>query len=148
MHNSLGIWTTKPCLAYRLDKVTRHRNSAMHKDAVAMEASHATTKRHGGIEASFQRTVTLQKQAVMGGMKCMYWLVKEEVAKFASLLNLVLDLGCSYLKALNQGENAHYTSERIMNEFVQALSKITLKGKLLQVLISVYFVMNLLMYLQ
>ena len=108
----------------------------MHKDAVGMETSRESITRHGGIEASFQRTVTLQKQAVMGAMKCMYWLVKEEVAhttKFASLLDLVIDLGCSYMKELNVGGNAHYTSERIMNEFVRALSMCIeddLKGKI------------------
>ena len=51
----------------------------------------------------------------------MYWLAKSEIAhttKFESLLKLAISLGSDYLKELNLGGNAHYTSERTIAEFV------------------------------
>ena len=51
----------------------------------------------------------------MGPLQMMYWLVKEEIAhttKYTSLMDLSITLGSDYLKELNLGRNAHYTSEQ------------------------------------
>ena len=55
----------------------------------------------------------------------MYWLAKEEVAhttKFNSLKDLVISLGCDYLRELSLGRNAQYSSEQIISELLQSLS--------------------------
>ena len=57
----------------------------------------------------------------------MHWLAKEEIAhttKFASLMDLSIMLGCGYLKELNLGRNAHYTSEQTIRELLQCLSSV------------------------
>ena len=65
-------------------------------------------------------------------MKIVYWLVKEETAhhtKYESLLQLAVSLECSYINELNVG-GAHYTSHRIIDEFVQVLSDCVAEGTL------------------
>ena len=60
-----------------------------------------------------------------GAFRCIYWLVKEELAdhtKFTSLLEPVKSLGCLYLSELEVGQNARYTSHRMIDEFVAVLS--------------------------
>ena len=57
-----------------------------------------------------EQQVALKRQAVMGVLKCLYWLAKEETAhhtKISSLLELSQSLGCSYLSELYIGRNAH-----------------------------------------
>ena len=57
----------------------------------------------------------------------MYWLAKEEIAhttKFASLMDLSIMLGSDYLKELNLGRNAHYTSEQTIRELLQCLPSV------------------------
>ena len=44
--------------------------------------------------------------------------------KFESLRKLCLDLGCEYFKELNVGRNAHYSSHRIIEEWLKVLSDI------------------------
>ena len=70
--------------------------------------------------------MALQRSAVIGAMKCLYWLCKQEIAhttNYQPLLSLSLSLGCSDLSALNAGGNAHYTSERIVQELVGILAQ-------------------------
>ena len=57
--------------------------------------------------------------------QCLYWLVKSEIlhtGNYESLLKAVQLMGCKQLKYLNQGENAKYTSKRIIQEFMQVMA--------------------------
>ena len=66
-------------------------------------------KRSGGFCACMEEQVSLQRQAVCGSLKCLYWLAKEETAhhtKFSSLLELGKSLGCTYFNELVVGKNA------------------------------------------
>ncbi len=83
-------------------------------------------KARGGIREAVQGQVVLQ--IIAGAMKCLYWLCKQEIAhttNYEQLLSLSLakSLGCNYLSALNAGGNAHYTSERIVQELVGILAQ-------------------------
>ena len=72
-----------------------------------------------------QEQVLLSRQAVVGAMKCLYWLCKQEIphtTNYEPLLALAKALGCSYLSSLSKGGNAHYTSERIIQEVVGILA--------------------------
>ena len=74
---------------------------------------------------AFQATVSVQKKAISGRMRILYWLAKEEVAhftKFDSLRQLCLDLGCNYFKELNVGGNAKYNSHQMIDEWLTILS--------------------------
>ena len=75
----------------------------------------------------------VHREALIGALKIVYWLAKEDIAiatKYDSLVNLVKSLGCSYLNDLSIGRNATYTSKRIVAEFLQCLSSVIESEKL------------------
>ena len=74
--NGKGGWCTKPCFTLRKDKIVRHAESRMHRDAAMVEAEHSA----GGIRQAFQDAVTLEMKAVVGCCKCIYFLCKQEIA--------------------------------------------------------------------
>ena len=89
--NHAGTWTKKPCSCIRRDIIDRHSKSAMHREAVEKEVLLKQSARDGGIARAFEKQVTAQRNAVVGAMKVVYWLAKEEVAhttKYESLLDL------------------------------------------------------------
>ena len=123
--NHAGTWTKKPCSCIRRDIIDRHSKSAMHREAVEKEVLLKQSARDGGIARAFEKRVTAQRNAVVGAMKVVYWLAKEEVAhttKYESLLDLAINLGCTYLKELHVADNAHYRSRQAVGEFLQTLS--------------------------
>ena len=98
----------------------------MHQEAVEQECTCQRVKAHRGIREVMQGQVAFQKSVVVGAMKCLYWLCKQEIAhttNYEALLSLAMSLGCTYLPALNAGRNAHYTSERIIQELVGILAQ-------------------------
>ena len=128
-HNELSkrmVWISIPCKLLRKDKLREHERSQCHQDALRAESITVVARRSGGIAASMEQQVSLQRQAVRGALKCIYWLVKEEIAhhtKFGTLLELVKSLGCAYFSELEVGRNARYTSHRMIDEFVAVLSE-------------------------
>ena len=89
------MWNEKPCTTIRKDMLGRHEFSAMHKECACR-----MVKARGGIREAMQEQVVLTRTAVVGAMKCLYWLCKEEMphtTKYEPLLSLVKCLGCSYL---------------------------------------------------
>ena len=79
---------------------------------------------------------------MVGAMKIMYWLVKEEVAhttKYESSLDLAIDLGCNYLKELHIARIATYRSRQIVGEFLQSISRQVEEDTLQQLASSTYF---------
>ena len=140
--NHAGTWTTKPCTYIRRDIIERHSNSAMHREAVEKETLLKQSRRDGGIARAFEKQITMQRKAVVGAMKIIYWLAKEEVAhttKYESLLDLAIDLGCNYLKDLNVAGNATYRSRQIVGEFLQSISRQLEEDTLQQLVSSTYF---------
>ena len=111
----------------------------------------AAARHSGGIRTCMEHEISLQRQAVRRAFKCLYWLAKQETAhhtKFKSLLELGKSLGCSYFNELEVGENANYTSHRMIDEFLVLLSDCVEKIfflRLKPVLQSASFVMNRLM---
>ena len=59
--------------------------------------------------------VSTPRKALVGAMKLLYWLAKEEISittKFTSLLDLSIQMGNDYLKELYLGGNARYSSKQ------------------------------------
>ena len=86
----------------------------MHKEAQQLEATRLASERDGGVRQAFASRVVLQRKALIGALHLLYWLAKEEVAhttKFNSLKEVAILLGCDYLRELNLGRNAQYSSE-------------------------------------
>lgn len=122
-----GTWVSKPCTVLRKDMIDRHSQSAMHKEALEREATRLSVKRHGGIQQAFQRQVCVQRRALVGALKIVYCLAKQEIpltTKYEPILELALSLGCDYLRALEVGANARYRSHAIIGEFLKVLAAI------------------------
>ena len=64
----------------------------------------ASSKGQATIGKSLDQQVSLQRQAFIGALRCTYWLAKEEIphAKHASLIDLMKEMGCSYMSHLSQ----------------------------------------------
>ena len=126
--NKSGTWAEKACCTYlRKDVLERHEKSAMHAEAMEHERARLSSQRSGGIRQAFSQQVVLQRKARIGALKMVYWLAKEEVAhttKFASLMQLSINLGVDYLRELRVGRNACYTSKQIIGELLQCLSQV------------------------
>ena len=123
--NKIGVWASEPCKQLRKDKVVQHARSEMHAAAIERERLAIASTSDGGIAQAFQTTVSLQKKAISGSMRILYWLAKEEIAhftKFDSLRQLCVDLGCDYFRELNVGGNAKYNSHRMIDEWLAILS--------------------------
>ena len=57
----------------------------MHREAVEKEALLKQSSRNRGIARVFEKQITAQRNAVVGAMKVLYWLAKEEVDQNMSL---------------------------------------------------------------
>ena len=124
--NRNGTWITLPCSSLRRDSILEHVRSNSHGDAVKAEREALQARLRGGITQAFESIRTVQRQALISGLKCMYWLAKHEIAhstNFESMLELAVSLGCTYITELHQGENAKYTSQQSMFEFISVLSQ-------------------------
>ena len=74
------VWIELPCRLFRKDKILQHQRSKCHMDSILAE-SHATASRvSGGIRSALQEQVSVQRMGVISALKCLYWLVKEEIA--------------------------------------------------------------------
>ena len=51
----------------------------MHKEALEQECTYQIVQGRTGIREAMQGQVVLQRKAVVGAMKCLYWLCKQEI---------------------------------------------------------------------
>ena len=89
------FYTATPSTSYREDAPRAHVKSDYHLVAVGLEAQREAAKNTGGIKAAMATQLTLQEFAFVSAMRCMYWLIKENIAfttKYKSLISLVKDL--------------------------------------------------------
>ena len=121
-YNQSAVWSESPCVSLRKDSVRRHSLSEQHKQAVELDVCREASDSTGGIEQAFQSQIALNRLAVKGAMQCLYWLVKSEVphtSHYNSLVKAVEFMGCDHLRHLHKGDNEKYTSQRIIQEFLQ-----------------------------
>ena len=52
----------------------KHSQSMSHVEAVKMEATLASSRVDGGIRMAFERFVSAERTAMLGALKCMYFL--------------------------------------------------------------------------
>ena len=119
------VWIEIPCRLFRKDKFIQHQRTKCHMDSVLAESHAAASKVTGGIRAALQEQVSMQRMDVISALKCLYWLVKEEVAhqtKFTSILELAKSIGCPYLSELDVSKGAKYTSHMMIDDFLTVLS--------------------------
>ena len=95
-----------------------------------MEAALGSARMDGEIERAFQQVVSAERKAMIGLLKCMYFLKKREIAHtiyFGPLCELGKSLGTVSLQNLQWAGNTHYTFERFKQEVVQALAETVAK---------------------
>ena len=90
--NQSVVWNKEPCVTIRKDMLSRHEGSVMHREALEQERACKMVRARGGIKEALDKQVTLQRQALIAAMKCLYWLCKQEIAhttNYEPLLSLV-----------------------------------------------------------
>ena len=123
--NGSTVWSKKLCTTLRKDAVRRHSKSAMHAEAVTQEDARIASQASGGIKQALESQLELRKHAVIGAMKSIYWLAKQEIphtTNYVPLLNLARSWGCEFVDHLFVGRNATYCSERMVQEFLDVLA--------------------------
>ncbi len=65
------VWLTNPCKLLCKDKIRDHERSKCHTDTIQAEAMAVAARRSGGIRASMEEQVSLQRQEVRGAFKCL-----------------------------------------------------------------------------
>ena len=84
----------------------KHSQSESHIDGVKLEAALGSTQTDGRIDRAFQRVFSAERKAMIGSLKCMYFLTKREIAhttNFVPLCELSKSLGALYLQDLQRG---------------------------------------------
>ncbi|KAK5853452.1 hypothetical protein PBY51_014602 [Eleginops maclovinus] len=113
-----------PCTNYRRDALDQHLGSTNHISCVGITAQ---SSRSLPINEAFQPILNLEHEAIIGGFKCLYWLVKHEIAhhtNYPALLDLADLLGCEYFAKLKIDQRTNYRSHRIVDEMLQILGEV------------------------
>ena len=119
-------WVDVPCVMTQRS-LRRHNTSLSHLEAKKLEAQLCSSRKDGGLQQAFTIVESAERNAMKAAMRCLYWLAKQEIphtTTFVELLELVQSLGATYLSDLNLGANAHYTSERFMQEAMTSLGEV------------------------
>ena len=97
------VWIKIPCRLFQKDKLLQHQRSKCHMDSILAESHAAASRVSGGIRSALQEQAFMQHMGVISALKCLYRLVKEEIAhhtKFGSLLELAKSIGCPWARCV------------------------------------------------
>lgn len=100
--NNLGVWTRVPCTRLNKQSIDSHRQTEGHKKAVGLERD---AKENVNLMNLVEKEISVQRLAIEGALRCIYWLAKNELphtTKFRSLVDFVKSMGCEYMTHLNQ----------------------------------------------
>lgn len=78
--NGTGTWVDTPCASLRTDVLQRHKASDMHREAEKLEHTRLASQRDGGIRQAISAHTVVHREALIGSLQILYWLVKDEVA--------------------------------------------------------------------
>ena len=142
--NGSTKWSRDPCMCMRVDSVHRHAKSHQHAGSVAKEhALLASGDSDIGsiLTSAAKKQISSNRQAVVGAMRSLYFLSKHSLPHttlFGPFLDYCILQGCEYLSNLHLAGNAHYRSERIIQEFLAELGTEVFRGLLSQLHDSPY----------
>ncbi|KAI4804553.1 hypothetical protein KUCAC02_026178 [Chaenocephalus aceratus] len=110
---------------YRKDVIQHHLKSELHQYSVGKQASLASGL---SVVQAFEPNIAMEHEAIIGGFKCLYWLMKNEIShhnNYPKLLSLVQLLGCSYFCKAEAGpEEVIITPTGLWDEMLEILAKI------------------------
>ena len=118
------VWNTVGCSSVRLDVVTNHENSVMHKDAVSCEL-----RTESDIDSVFKKVNTGTKEfaALLDAQKMLYFLIQHNLPIHTlnkPLIEVCINHGATNLPYLAKAENASYISNRIVDEFLDCQAEV------------------------
>ena len=71
-----AVWTDVQCQLITRQVLVKHSQSESHTDAVKLEAALRLARTEGGIDRAFQQVISAERKAILGSLKCMYFLNK------------------------------------------------------------------------
>ena len=76
-------------------------------------------------QEAVMNSVSSQEQAVVSGMRTVYWLAEEHIAteKYKSLMNILKMQGCKDIENLNVAKNASYNSVQTAKDFQSVIAE-------------------------
>ena len=119
-------WNKTPCERLREESVKDHKVTASHRDAAGLHLQREASQ-FKNIGELLNKSKELSKDSMVKAFQCLYFLTKRNIphtTNFEPLLDLLTDLGLDVKSKLCQGENAKYTSNTSIKEFLLALSDI------------------------
>ena len=125
LRNGTGKWVNTGATTLRHNKICKHKTSVMDRDAELCKREEVRSSMSGGIRGALEVVVTQERKSIIGALKCLYYLAKNELAhttNFSSLIDLCINMVCNYMKELRRGGNASYRSEQVISEFLCTLS--------------------------
>ncbi|XP_036975521.1 zinc finger protein 862-like isoform X3 [Acanthopagrus latus] len=109
---------------YRKDYLEHHINTEHHQHSIKC---HNSIVSGYSVMHAFEPIIIMEHEAVIGGFKCLYWLVKNEIAhhtNYGKLLSLAQLLGCDYFLKLKIDRRNNYRSHRIIDEMLEIVSTV------------------------
>ena len=117
------MWNSIGCSSTRLDVVVvGHETSVMHKEAVSLEL-----RTEANINTAFKKLNDKKFAALIDAQKVLYYLIEHNLpihTLYKPLIELCIRLGATNLRNLSKSGNAHYTSYRIVDKFLDCQSEV------------------------
>ena len=110
-----AVWTDVPCQSVTRQALVKHSWSESHIDAMKMEAALCSSRTDGGIGMAFQRVISAERKAMIGSLKCMYFLNKREIAHTTNFVPLC-ELGKSYTYKISSEVEMPTTLRNVSNK--------------------------------
>ena len=116
------VWNLTPCKRVRLPSVKDHEISHEHKDSVKLEIMSCMD-----VSAQLSKPVAVREDAMIQAFQCLYWLCKQRIphtTNFEKLLDLATLLGLDIKGNISKGNNAKYTSNMAIAEFLECINEV------------------------
>ena len=110
-----AVCTDVTCRTITRQALVKHGQSESHIEALKLQAALSSSRVDGGIDMTFERVASAERKAMLGALRCFYFLTKREIphtTNFRPLCELAKALGAQYLQDLQHGgANSQYTFE-------------------------------------
>ena len=123
--NGSTKWSREPCMYMHVDSIQRHAKSHQHAGSVAKEHALLQSGDIGcTLSSETRKQISRNREAVVGALRSLYFFVKHSLPHttlFGPFLDFCILQGCEYLSNFHLAGNAHYRSERVVQEFLEEL---------------------------
>ena len=123
--NKSGKFVKVAFTGNRPDKLAKHDSSVTHQNCASDYREFQARESSSSIAQIIDQsnTLTVDEDALVDSMRCLYWLAHHEVPNslFCPLLDVCVLLGNTTLPLLNKAKNLNYRSEQIKAEFLTCI---------------------------